>query len=41
VALLELDGVVKHYGGLTAVNGVTAEVNDGEILAIVGPIGAG
>lgn len=41
MALLELDGVVKHYGGLTAVNGVTAEVNEGEILAIVGPNGAG
>jgi ABC-type branched-subunit amino acid transport system ATPase component len=41
VALLELDQVVKHFGGLAAVNGVTMKVDDGEILAIVGPNGAG
>jgi branched-chain amino acid transport system ATP-binding protein len=41
VALLELDKVVKHYGGLAAVNGVTLKADDGEILAIVGPNGAG
>jgi ABC-type branched-subunit amino acid transport system ATPase component len=41
VALLELDGVHKHFGGLPAVDGVTLEVDDGEILAIVGPNGAG
>jgi branched-chain amino acid transport system ATP-binding protein len=41
VALLELDEVVKHFGGLAAVNGVSARADDGEILAIVGPNGAG
>jgi ABC-type branched-subunit amino acid transport system ATPase component len=41
VALLELDQVVKHFGGLAAVNGVTLKADDGEILAIVGPNGAG
>lgn len=41
MALLELDQVVKHFGGLAAVNGVTVRVDDGEILAIVGPNGAG
>lgn len=41
MALLELDQVVKHFGGLAAVNGVTMRANDGEILAIVGPNGAG
>jgi len=41
VALLELDQVVKHFGGLAAVNGVTMRADDGEILAIVGPNGAG
>jgi ABC-type branched-subunit amino acid transport system ATPase component len=41
VALLELDHIEKHFGGLAAVNGVTLRVDDGEILAIVGPNGAG
>jgi len=41
VALLELDNVEKHFGGLAAVNGVTLRADDGEILAIVGPNGAG
>src|SRR5512145_2881433 len=41
MALLELDRVVKHFGGLTAVNGVSVKADDGEILAIVGPNGAG
>jgi branched-chain amino acid transport system ATP-binding protein len=41
VALLELDQIWKHFGGLTAVNGVTLMADDGEILAIVGPNGAG
>jgi branched-chain amino acid transport system ATP-binding protein len=41
VALLELDQVVKHFGGLAAVSEVTVRVDDGEILSIVGPNGAG
>ncbi|HEX9925566.1 MAG TPA: ABC transporter ATP-binding protein, partial [Anaerolineae bacterium] len=41
MALLELDQVEKHFGGLTAVNGVSMGADDGEILAIVGPNGAG
>lgn len=41
MALLELDRVEKHFGGLAAVNGVTLRADDGEILAIVGPNGAG
>jgi ABC-type branched-subunit amino acid transport system ATPase component len=41
VALLELEQVEKHFGGLAAVNGVTMRADDGEILAIVGPNGAG
>jgi branched-chain amino acid transport system ATP-binding protein len=41
MAILELDKITKHFGGLAAVNGVTMEVDDGEILAIVGPNGAG
>jgi ABC-type branched-subunit amino acid transport system ATPase component len=41
VAILELDKVEKHFGGLMAVNRVTLKADDGEILAIVGPNGAG
>lgn len=41
MALLEIDQVSKHFGGLAAVDNVTMTVNDGEILAIVGPNGAG
>jgi len=41
MALLELDGVSKNFGGLAAVNKVNLKANDGEILAIVGPNGAG
>lgn len=41
MALLELDQVQKHFGGLAAVNGVTMRADNGEILAIVGPNGAG
>ena len=41
VAILELENVKKHFGGLAAVNGVTMKAGEGEILAIVGPNGAG
>ena len=41
MAILELNKVKKHFGGLAAVNGVTMKADDGEILAIVGPNGAG
>lgn len=41
MAILELEKVEKHFGGLAAVNGVTMRADDGEILAIVGPNGAG
>ncbi|MFT4098664.1 MAG: ABC transporter ATP-binding protein [Rhodoblastus sp.] len=40
-ALLEVQGVVKRFRGLTAVDTVSLAVNDGEIFAIIGPNGAG
>jgi ABC-2 type transport system ATP-binding protein len=40
-ALLEAVGLVKHYGGLTAVDGVSLSVNRGEIFGLLGPNGAG
>lgn len=41
MALLELDGLTKRYGGLTAVNDVTMRVEAGEVRAVIGPNGAG
>ncbi len=39
--ILELVGVGKRFGGLTAVNDVSFSVDEGEIVALVGPNGAG
>lgn len=39
--LLEIKGLTKHFGGLTAVNQFTAHVNQGEIVGLIGPNGAG
>ena len=41
MALLELDGLTKRYGGMTAVNTVTMRVEAGEVRAVIGPNGAG
>jgi branched-chain amino acid transport system ATP-binding protein len=38
---LELREVAKHYGGLHAVDGVSAFARPGEVLGIAGPNGAG
>lgn len=38
---LEMSGLVKKYGDLTAVNGVDLSVREGELLAILGPSGCG
>jgi len=39
--ILEVRGVTKRFGGLTAVNNVSFEVMPGEILSVIGPNGAG
>ena len=39
--LLEVDHLVKKFGGLTAVNDVSFVVRAGEILGLIGPNGAG
>ena len=41
MALLELDGLTKRYGGLIAVDNVTMRVEAGEVRAVIGPNGAG
>jgi branched-chain amino acid transport system ATP-binding protein len=38
---LEGAGIVKRFGGLTAVDGMTVRVDPGEIVALIGPNGAG
>jgi branched-chain amino acid transport system ATP-binding protein len=39
--LLKVEDVSKHFGGLVAVNHLTFDVKEGEILGIIGPNGAG
>lgn len=39
--VLEVDGLIKRFGGLAAVNNVSFKVKRGEILALIGPNGAG
>ncbi len=39
--LLDAQNVVKNFGGLTAVNRVSLQVNAGEIFGLIGPNGAG
>ena len=40
-ALLSVNGVTKQFRGLLAVDGVTFDVDAGEIFAVIGPNGAG
>ena len=39
--ILAVENIVKRFGGLTATNDVSFDVNKGEILGIIGPNGAG
>jgi len=39
--ILETQDLVKNFGGLTAVNRVSLQVNQGEIFGLIGPNGAG
>ncbi len=39
--ILEVSHIVKQFGGLTAVNDVSLEVYDGEIIGLIGANGAG
>lgn len=39
--LLRLDGVVRSFGGLLAVNAISFEIKPGEVKGLIGPNGAG
>jgi branched-chain amino acid transport system ATP-binding protein len=41
MSLLELNGITKRFGGLTAVDNVSFNVDEGEIFGLIGPNGAG
>lgn len=39
--LLEVAGLTRRFGGLTAVDGVDLQVREGELVSVIGPNGAG
>jgi branched-chain amino acid transport system ATP-binding protein len=39
--LLDVRGVTRRFGGLTAVNGVDLSISQGELISVIGPNGAG
>ncbi|HOW53033.1 MAG TPA: ABC transporter ATP-binding protein [Syntrophorhabdaceae bacterium] len=41
MALLDVEGLTKCFGGLKAVSNLSFQVNEGEILGLIGPNGAG
>jgi branched-chain amino acid transport system ATP-binding protein len=40
-SLLEISGLTRRFGGLTAVNAVDLQVGEGELVSVIGPNGAG
>jgi branched-chain amino acid transport system ATP-binding protein len=40
-SLLEVDAITLRFGGVTAINSVSFDVQPGELFAIIGPNGAG
>jgi branched-chain amino acid transport system ATP-binding protein len=41
MALLELDDIHTFYGGIEALKGISVEVNEGEVVTLIGANGAG
>ncbi len=40
-AVLSVEGLVRHFAGIAAVNGVSLSVDVGEIVGVIGPNGSG
>jgi len=36
-----MEGITKHFGGLSVLQDVTLGINQGEIVGLIGPNGAG
>lgn len=41
MSFFKVEGITKRFGGLTAVDNITFEVDQGEIFTIIGPNGSG
>jgi len=41
MSVLSLNNLTKKFGGLTAVDNVTFNIEEGEIFGLIGPNGAG
>ena len=39
--VLHVENVTMQFGGVVAVDNLTLDVNEGEIVALIGPYGAG
>jgi len=40
-AILRVEGVVKRFGGIVALDGVTMEIPRGSVTLLIGPNGSG
>ena len=41
MSLLEVKGLTKNFGGLSAVSNVSLKAEKGELIGLIGPNGAG